>query len=136
MANFSSEVSARRLESRFRPRYGSQEVIKEPRCVGGREVAVAVEGKLILGFAGDLPLGGGQRLVLTHGQAGPRFAGIRRIGSEILGTDPAEDLELLRRRLGAVQVKEDVPEALADRNGSIGGGVDAAGNGRSRSGRA
>jgi hypothetical protein len=80
---------------------------------------VAVEGQLVLGLPGDLPLRRGQRLVLAHRQAGARLPRIRGIGSQILGTEPAEDLQLPGHRLGAVEVKEHLAESFADGDGSV-----------------
>ena len=107
-----------------------EQVIEEAGVVGGGEVAVAVEGQLVLGLAGDLPLGRGERLVLAHGQAGARLARVRGIRGEVLGPEPAEDLEPLRQRLGAVEVQEHLAQALADGDGGVRGGVHAAGDGR------
>ena len=107
---------------------GGQEVIEEACVVGGGQVPVAVEGQFVLGLAGDLPLRRGQRLVLAHRQAGARLPRVRGVGRQVLGTEPAEDLQLPGHRLGAVEVKEHLAESFADGDGGVRGGVDAAGD--------
>ncbi len=111
------------------PAVRGEQLVEEAGVVGGGEVAVAVVGQLVLGFAGDLPLRGGERLVFAHGQPGPGLAGVRRVRGEVLGPETAQHLEPLRQGLGAAEVQQDFTQALADRDRGIGGGVDAAGDG-------
>ncbi|MNW19161.1 hypothetical protein D3C71_2190260 [compost metagenome] len=67
--------------------------------------------------------------MFPHGQAGPGLPRVGGVRGKVLGTDPGQGAQLLRGGLGAVKVQQDFPEALADGDGGVGCGVDAAGNG-------
>ena len=130
VASFSRVVSGRRFESLAQPAVWREEVIEEPGIIGGGKVAVAVEGQFILRLARNVPLGGGEGLVLAHGQAGPGLPRVRRVGGQVLGPQAAQYLQPLGQGLGAVEVQQHLPQALADGDRGIGGRVDTAGNGR------
>ena len=72
-ASFSSDGVGPQVRVAGDAEVGRDEVVEEAALVGGREVLVAGAGQLVLGLAGDAPLGGGERHVLAHRQPGARL---------------------------------------------------------------
>jgi hypothetical protein len=89
---------------------------------------VRAHGQLVLLLAADLPLGGGDRRVVAHRQAGARLGVARHLRHELAGPDAGQRLEPLLHRLRAVDGQEGAAHLLVDRHRGVGRGVDAAGD--------
>ena len=85
-------------------------------------------GELVLLSTGNAPLGGGDCLVLTHGQASARLAGRRGVRSQVGRTSLQEDLCHVQSGLLAAGLQQDLAQTVVDSNRSVGGGVHAAGD--------
>ncbi len=98
--------------------------------IGFRQVLVRAPGQLVLGFTGNAPLGGGDRLVLAHGQAGARLAVLGDVRDHQLGVEQLDRLlELVTVALGAVDLHENLAGLLVDAQGRVRGGVHTTGHG-------
>ena len=98
---------------------------------------MAGERDLVLRLAGDAPRRRGEGLVLAHRQAGARLARcVGAAGARSPGRIRGERRELRAGGLGAGQVQQDAAQPVAHGDRRVGRGVDAAGDRRTRSGRA
>ncbi len=79
-------------------------------------------------LAADLPLGGHDRAVLAHREAGARLlvAGDRR--HDVAGSHSGQLLDPAEGRLLAVDVEQDFAQVLVESDRRVGGGVGAAGD--------
>src|SRR3954447_7583687 len=106
------------------------EAVGEAAGVGGGQALVAARRELVLLLARDAPLERHLRGVLAHRQAGARLLVARDLGDDLARAHARERLEPRAGRLGAVEVEQDLAQVLVDRDRRVGGGVDAARDGR------
>jgi hypothetical protein len=107
---------------------GREQVVEEAAVVGRRELVVAGGGKLVLGLAGDAPVGRGQGLVLTHGQAGARLGVARDLGDDLAGAQAGQGLDPVAEAAGPVGLQQRPAQPFVDRDRRVAGGVDASGD--------
>src|SRR5690625_2526541 len=104
------------------------EVVEEAGVPGRGEVPVRGHGELVLSLPGDVPCGGGDRLVLAHAQTRPRLARARGLRAEIGRTDLRGDLRPGDHGLGAGEFEQDLAHRVVDDDRGVGGRVDAGGD--------
>ena len=105
-----------------------QQVVEEAPLVRRREPVVGGGRELVLLLPADLPLHGGQRGVLAHGQPGAGLAVLRDVESDVAGPDRRQGGESALEVAGRVDLHQLAAEPVADSHGSVGGGVGAAGD--------
>src|ERR1700733_6419907 len=88
LASFSTLESGRRFWSRSRPRNGTTRSSRKP-----VSYAAARLRELVLLLAGDPPLLGHDRRVLTHREAGARLGVLRDLRDDLLRSEPRQRLQ-------------------------------------------
>ena len=66
--------------------------------------------------------------MVAHGQAGARLAVARHFEADVARAQLGEGLQLVTHGLAAIDFEQQAADAVAEADGRVGGGVDAAGN--------